>query len=138
VLTSLLRLDTLECSENHGAERIDRKSPTTIGAAEAVVARAGALTSSSAVADDVRATLAGKLDQLAREQAVTGRRLGYRQSRDGQTYGLLKEPGAGRWTEWTAPTSLREVEPEIRLILQPDAGGAIDVPWTYAAPETSE
>jgi ribosomal protein L24E len=138
VLTSLLRLDTLEWSENHGAERIDRKSPTATGAAEAVVARAGALTSSSAVADDVRSTVTGRLDQLAREQAVTGRRLGYRQSRDGQTYGLLKEPGAGRWTEWTAPTSLREVEPEIRLILQPDAGGAIDVPWTYAAPETGE
>lgn len=135
VLTSLLRLETLDWSDNHGAERIDRTAPPAKDAVSAIAARAGALTSSAATADDVRAALAARLDQLAKEQAVTGRRLGYKQGRDGQTYGLLKEPDAGRWTQWTAPLSLREVEPEIRLVLQPDAGGQIDVPWTFAQPE---
>ena len=138
VLTALLRLETLDWSENLGAERIDRVAPVTTEVVEAIIARAGELTSDTSVAEDVRAALAGRLDQLASEQAVTGRRLGYKQTRDGQTYGLLKEPGVGRWTDWTAPMSLREVEPEIRLILQPDAGGLVDMPWTFAPPEAGE
>ena len=37
--------------------------------------------------------------------------------------GLLRKPEEGAWGIMTCPTSLRDVEPGIRLMLIPDPGG---------------
>src|SRR5690625_2025812 len=44
--------------------------------------------------------------------------LGYH--RDTKAAGLLRKPEAGGWTSTTCPISLREVEPGIRLVLDPE------------------
>lgn len=61
-----------------------------------------------------------------------GRRLGYRDVRgDGLTVGLLRRPGIGEWREFTCLNSLRDVEPEVGLVLDDrglgDDGGAVSV-----------
>jgi hypothetical protein len=34
-----------------------------------------------------------------------------------QSVALMKQPGKGAWTKWTAPTSMREVEPGVPLLM---------------------
>lgn len=75
---------------------------------------------------------------LQRRQAVV---LGYRDRKDGKTVGLLQQPGDVRWGLWTCPTSLRDVEAGINLLLGDDtqqaAGPDYDFP-VPAGPDQSE
>jgi hypothetical protein len=133
VLASVLRLDGLGWSPNLGAEEVERSASLAVGAREAIVSRAGALQSDAATADLVDDMIASRLDRWEKEKKVPGRRLGYRATRDGTTYGLLQDSQDGRWGDWTVPNSLREVEPGVRLILYPDAGRTDIVPaWDFA------
>jgi hypothetical protein len=54
---------------------------------------------------------------LKMTKANVGTQLGYRTRKDGQTIGLLRQPGQGDWTPFTCLNSLRDVEPSINLIL---------------------
>jgi hypothetical protein len=65
----------------------------------------------------VRAALQQKIDAW-RDRAIRmrgGARLGYSDSRDGVTIGLLQMAGKALWTEFTVLNSLRDVEPEAIL-----------------------
>jgi hypothetical protein len=54
-------------------------------------------------------------------------------------YGLLREPGIGAWGEWTCPTSLRDVEAEIGLLLsEADLGDATQPPFEPASADGEE
>lgn len=123
-----MRLEGLGWNPNLGAEKVDRTAAPTVSARAAIVARAEALSSDSGTGQQVDATLGHRLDQWEKEQKQPGRRLGYKTSRDGKTYGLLKDPQDGRWGDWTVPNSLREVEPGIRMLLRPRAGGPLEPP----------
>lgn len=64
-----------------------------------------------------------RLDHWDRQRAFPDRRLAYEQPmRAKDTAGLLHKPGNGRWHITTCPTSLRDVEPGIQLLLQPPDG----------------
>ncbi len=65
----------------------------------------------------MRAVAQARIDWWAREAQRGGRTLGYKQKRDSETVGLLKSPGPLPWDDGTAPTSMREVEPTVSLIL---------------------
>jgi hypothetical protein len=117
VLASLVRQHDATWNANQDAEHVDRHSPEVAALVDAIVERAATVTGESATADRVRARLDRTLDQWAERAATKYERLGYRESRDGRTVGLLREPDAGPWAEWTCPTSLRNVEPSIRLLL---------------------
>ena len=54
---------------------------------------------------------------MAPPEGSGGEVLGYRQKQDGKTVGLLHQPSEGPWGLWTCPTSLREVEPGVNLLL---------------------
>jgi hypothetical protein len=57
-------------------------------------------------------------------------RLGYEEAAD--IAGLLAPPAEGTWNLWTAPRSMREVENEVLLQLQPTDPTIADAPaWTY-------
>jgi hypothetical protein len=47
--------------------------------------------------------------------------LGYETAPDGVTLGLLRQPGVSGWTEFTVLNSLRDVEPDVKLVFN-DAG----------------
>lgn len=63
--------------------------------------------------------------------AVRTGRLGYEEATD--VTGLLRSPEDGSWTLWSAPRSLREVEPEVVLQLDLADRSVPDAPaWEYA------
>jgi len=72
-----------------------------------------------------------RADDWAKESGVGGRTLVYKK-RSGTAGGtdkqLLDEPGLTSWRIWTAPTSMREVEPGVRLIMSSTKSSA-DPDW---------
>jgi hypothetical protein len=64
-----------------------------------------------------------KIDEwVSRAETQSGAELGYQEKRDGKTVGLLKMPGLDAWDLFTAPNSLRNVEPGVNLALREPAG----------------
>jgi hypothetical protein len=106
----------------------------------ALRARAEAVTSQPGIGEDVASRLEGRLDRWADEAARPDRRLGYRARRgQGDVYGLLREPDAGPWGEWTCLTSMRDVEVEVRLILRDaDLGEAQQPQFHLPAPRQED
>ncbi len=136
LLVSFVRLYDEAWNPNLAAGRLarERQHPVLKEAVAAVRARAEAVTSQPEVGDDVASRLEARLDRWADEAARPGRRLGYRTQRgQGDVYGLLREPDAGPWGEWTCLTSMRDVEPEVRLVLRgADLGEAQQPPFDPA------
>lgn len=76
----------------------------------------GDMRAATRIEDQIRV----RLDLWSRERAKPARRLAYRAPRSSSDIvGLLHEPDGDRWQRTTCPTSLRDVEPGIRLVLLP-------------------
>ena len=120
VLVSLVRLLDPRWNADLGAGRLDRHDGLLKQVATAIRERAEAVTSQVEVGEDVAHRVEARLDQWAAEAAKPHRRLGY-QGRGSDAYGLLQEPGIGPWTAWTCPTSLRDVEVAVNLLLSGEA-----------------
>jgi hypothetical protein len=118
VIASLVRQHDATWNANRDAQHMDRYSTEVADLVEAVVRRAATVTADASAADLVRARLDRTLDRWADRAAAKYQYLGYRTAGDGKTVGLLTEPDTGPWTEWTCPTSLRNVEPGIRLLIK--------------------
>ncbi len=117
VLASLIRQHDATWNANRDAQQVDRHATEVAELVDTVVTRAATVTGDRSAADLVRARLDRTLDRWADRAAEKYQYLGYRAGRDGKTVGLLTEPDTGPWTEWTCPTSLRNVEPGIRLLI---------------------
>jgi len=137
VVASLVRLDGDTYNPNHGAADVKGAGqfPEII---EAVSARAQNATfpgnNHEKVGQEVRAAVTSKLDAWGAEAAVKDRKLGYRKprTRDDVTVPLLEPAGNKPWAEFTTPTSMREVEPGVGLVL--DIGGDRDLPpWSFGS-----
>ncbi|QFP75030.1 DISARM system helicase DrmA [Deinococcus sp. AJ005] len=116
-LVSMLRLGQAPLNPNTGAGRLDHLARTEIAPARAAVqGRAGNVTGSTEVEADTGDMLAHRFDRWVHEAARPGRELGYEKG-GGTVAPLLSRPGLGAWELFTAPTSLREVEPGVRLIM---------------------
>lgn len=121
LLVSLIRLKSQEYNLNKGASRISREDPNIQTAIRQIVARAWHVSGDPAVRDFVERELNSRLDYwLAQAQDTEGgKELGYKTERDDVTIGLLSKPGAERLQPFTCLNSLRNVEPSIGLILNP-------------------
>ena len=117
VLASLIRSSGLDYNANTKAAEVKPSSEIVTTLADRITARAHNVTNLAGVRDLVAAAINNRLDDWGHEAGIPGRQLGYRVSRQDQTVGLLREPSAERWGEFTTPTSLREVEPAVRLLL---------------------
>ena len=98
----------------------------------ALAARAWSVSEAVAVKDRTEQLAKERIDRWVYEAQKGGRTLGYKGKKDGDTVGLLKSPGPQPWETFTTPTSMREVEPNVSLIL----GGleGVDAPkWEPAA-----
>jgi hypothetical protein len=140
VLASLVRLSGTELNANLAAGQLDRHDQALKGVVAAVRQRAEQVADEPRVADEVSHRLETRLDQWDAEAARPHRRLGYQERRgQGDVYGLLREPGIGAWGEWTCPTSLRDVEAEIGLLLsEADLGDATQPPFEPASADAEE
>jgi hypothetical protein len=119
LLVSLVRLGGGDLNSNLAAAEISLDHPRVREALDAIAQRAGLVSGHDDLSDLVRAELERRLQAWEMEASRTegGRRLGYKGRNDGVTVGLLQSPDLERWGEFTCLQSLRDVEPEIGLIL---------------------
>ena len=62
--------------------------------------------------------ISARADDWAKEANVSGRTLVYqKRGKGGTEYQFLEEPGSDTWKLWTAPMSMREVEPGVKLVM---------------------
>lgn len=141
LLVSLIRLCGAEYNEDSKAGRLDREHPAVRRAINSITERAAHVTGSKDAAAQVRQELEMRVDQWlqrARRPAGAGS-LHYRPAKGDVAVGLLRRPGLNGWDPFTCLNSLREVEPQVQLILDdvwpdeepPDVGspaiaGAVD------------
>lgn len=142
VLASLVRLDGQDFNHNHGAQDV-KGAGQFPELTEAFARRAQDTTFPDdehvEVGAAVRQALAARLDEWAGEASVPNRKLGYRKPprKDDVTVPLLKAPGKDPWGAFTTPTSMREVEPGVGLVL--GSGGKDSVPaWRFGKPVDEE
>lgn len=133
VMASLLRLQGLDLNANEGAGRLTSSGdPKAKAVTAALAARAWSVSEAVAVKDRTEQLAKERIDRWVYEAQKGGRTLGYKGKKDGDTVGLLKSPGPQPWETFMTPTSMREVEPNVSLIL----GGleGVDAPkWEPAA-----
>lgn len=119
-LLSLMRLKNDAFSPNEGAGELDRPDrPEIADAIDVLANRAWNVSETAAVKNLAERELRERADEWAKEAGVPGRTLAYekRGARAATTVGLVKPPGVHAWDNWTAPMSMREVEPGVRLIM---------------------
>ena len=117
VLVSLVRELERSYNGNLRAQDFDRHSPLADHVVRFLARRAG-LDGDRRVRRRVEDELDSRLDMWARARFTPGRRLAYDRPRNSDdTAGLLRRPDEGPWGRLTCPTSLRDVEPGVPLLL---------------------
>ena len=108
----------LSFNENSQAGKVIGTHPYFLTALDELSRRAAYVTNSTEIGATVRTTLE-ELREYWLEMTKTnvGTQLGYKTRKDGQTVGLLRQPGQRDWIPFTCLNSLRDVEPSINLIL---------------------
>ena len=118
ILVALVRLLEPELAGNAGAAKLLYEHPLIERAIAAIAARAV-----GADGEQIRARVMHDLRRLvdtwiAQARDTTGgQTLGYRPNKDGVTRALLSAPDLGEWLPFTCLMSLRDVEPEVGLML---------------------
>ncbi|WP_067453779.1 DISARM system helicase DrmA [Actinomadura macra] len=125
VLMSLVRDLDLSYNGNLKAAAFDRNNSLADHVVRSVRRRAKDVTGDNAVGRAVEQLLDARLDQWHRARLIPGRRLAYDKAlgSSGDVAALLRRPEEGKWLPMTCPTSLRDVEPGIRLLLLPEDDG---------------
>lgn len=129
VLASLLRLRGPDWNANDGAAKVDPVNGYAMSARDAIRDRAAdQLEHAATVALGDR--LDHLLDEWKKEAAVGQRNLVYqRRGKSDADVSLLEEPGIEGWSRWTVPTSMRNVETAVPLVLRPTGIGPPTTDW---------
>jgi hypothetical protein len=139
MLVSLLRQSDMEWNPETAAGEVDVHASITDDVAAYLKARCADLASDSKAVTEIEQEIERVLSQWELEQRVPGRKLAYRSRKDGVTQGLLRSPEVGEWQTFTTPTSLRNVEPGVNLLLLQDRLGDHDLPaFEFPAPADDE
>ena len=135
VLVAALRQSSPAALANPCAQTIALDDGNVDRLLDGVEARALRVTHDPDRATDIRNRLRHRLERWGeRRRAVTAGVLGYSEAAD--IVGLLRPPDTGSWDQWTAPRSLREVEPEVLLQLDQADRSLDGAPrWQYHSPE---
>ena len=119
VLVSLIRLPGEEFNKNMEAGSVKRDHNFPQTAIEAISQRAMLIEGSNEIGTEVKQELEERLDEwLSKAQQVSGGggQLGYRRER-GTVTNLLEDASGRQWTHFTCLNSLRDVEPNVGLVL---------------------
>ncbi|GAA1270998.1 DISARM system helicase DrmA [Sphaerisporangium rubeum] len=123
LLVALIRDLEGTYNANDAAQRFDRHSELADHVVMFLKRRAGEVASDREVERQVEDQLLSRLDHWDRRRREPGTRLAYaKPPRADDVVGLLRKPEEGPWGLASCPTSLRDVEPGIRLLLLPDPG----------------
>ena len=118
-MVSMIRLSAEGFNPNLGAESMNAPALAVAEFAKAAFAnRAWKVTDKKSMGQFTDAMIADRIDRWIREATRGGRRLTYDLTRDqDDAKALLNKPGIQNWEVFTAPTSMREVEPGVRIIM---------------------
>lgn len=118
-MISEMRLNSPELAPNTGAGDMKTAADSRVAHVRDVfVKRAKNVMLSNDSGDDMSEEVMERIDHWVSEATQPGRTLGYeRKSRQGEVVPLLERPGLKAWTIATVPTSMREVESSVRLIM---------------------
>jgi hypothetical protein len=136
VLASLVRQQDDAANANAAPQMLDPQDAIEpfIGL---IRTRAEDLTSDASVGEAIDQDIKIRADAWLHQKGRAGEVLGYRQKQDGKTVGLLHQPSEGAWGLWTCPTSLREVEPGVNLLLT-DFVADEELPFEFPSREPSD
>ncbi|MFC5752592.1 DISARM system helicase DrmA [Actinomadura rugatobispora] len=125
VLMALVRDLTEDYNGNLKAAWFDRNGTLADHVVRYFGRRAADVTSDNRVGRAVEQHLDARLDHWNAQRLIPGRRLAYDHppGRADEVVGLLRRPEQGPWVAMTCPTSLRDVEPGVRLLLLPEDDG---------------
>lgn len=116
VIAAAIRHSSQDALPNTAAHVVDLAGPVAGDLVAALARRVSEVTHDQDWAIEAERQAQHRLDSWSdRRRRLPEGQLGFQRS-DGVT-ALLVEPGRGPWEEWSAPMSLREVEPEILLQL---------------------
>jgi hypothetical protein len=133
VLVSEIRHSGAAALPNEAAHTVSLSGVPANRILEHLYNRAARVTHDQAISGGVAKRLQSLLDKWAKKRTTlpTGL-LGYREAPD--VAGLLVPPGAESWQSFTCPMSLREVENEVLLQLQPVDSTVLEASmWIYAS-----
>jgi hypothetical protein len=131
VVVSAMRQSSIGSLANSGAQSVALDGVAVERLLDQFQERAGRVTHDLAAAAAVRKAARHRLERWAEQRRkLASGTLGYKEGVD--VTGLLQDPDSGEWTSWTAPMSLREVEPEVLLQLARTDHSLDDPPaWHY-------
>jgi hypothetical protein len=135
VFVSMVRQGKLAWNPNRAAQVVALDDSLLAEVREALARRAADVSGSEDVAQQVRELIDVRKDEWLLQQNRPGAPLAYRRPYDATAIPLLLEPGAGSWTTWSCPTSMREVEANVNFILDPRDASVEHAPTFSAAPE---
>jgi hypothetical protein len=121
-MLALMRHEYEPFAPNDGAGCLDSPSrPEVQATIEVIAARAWEVTEDPVKKNLAEGALKKRADDWTKEAGVGGRTLVYQRWSAGPTaYPLLEAPGVKPWSDWTVPTSMREIEPGVRLVMDDD------------------
>jgi hypothetical protein len=119
ILVALTRLADETLSSNGDAGAIKRDLESVRAALRAIRERGESATGSKDVGQQLQKMLERRLDRWCSlaQASLAGIGLGYRTQKGHDLQALLRDPGGGKWEDFTCLNSLRDVEPTVPLIL---------------------
>lgn len=133
MMVSLLRLKELKFNPNEGAANMSKASFGETEAMKKYIAdRAWNIENKKEVKDRTERMVNERIDCWMKENMKQGTKLSYEEiKKQGNSIALLKKPGIGVWDMQTVPTSMREVEAGVRLVMDKSKNSSESEPeWT--------
>lgn len=133
VLAAMVRDEHLQWNPEPAAAVVDVTAAGIRAEVDSIVRRAAEVTGDASLEADLRLMASRRLDEWAKKQTRPGARLVYREEK-GNAISLLEMPTGFDWQLWTAPMSLRDVEPSVNLVLRDEGRSeSVEPAWTKAA-----
>ncbi|GAK12350.1 superfamily II DNA and RNA helicase [Geomicrobium sp. JCM 19039] len=121
-MISIIRLINEELNHNEGAQKLDSTSNSKAKNVKEIISQRGWTIKDRSISERVDGMVKERIDSWVKESNEPGRKLGYESERKkGDLAPLLKRPGSLSWDKFTAPMSMREVEPGVQLIMDVDS-----------------
>lgn len=132
ILAAMVRDEHLQWNPEPTAGAVDVTASGVRAEVDAIIDRAAEVTGDATLEADLRLMAGRRLDEWAKKQKRPGARLVYREEK-GNAISLLEMPTGFDWQLWTAPMSLRDVEPSVNLVLRDEGRSEpIEPAWTPA------
>ena len=131
-MVSLLRLQEAAFAPNEGARQMTDPAGLSAEFVKDVLEdRAWSVEDKAEVKDRAVEMVKARLDKWVKANNVPGQKLGYEKRKgQGDVVNLLFKPGKEEWGEFTVPTSMREVEAGVNLVLEDMPSEEVD-DWDF-------